>query len=152
MGILASLNDRATNSANPAGPLFRNSAPAWTEERQDAKVWVNIGYYVVVGDETKFVNLPLGMPLDTMKPTKITGQNQDWIKLQTARNGLLNDMQKLGSELQPGQTIDLNGQNGLVIQLRRVEEKVDVQNQENEFSVDLTKLMFANTANQVPAE
>lgn len=155
IGILETLNNRTAASSSANGPLFRGSAPA-REEREQAKVWINIGYYVTVagenGEETRFVNLPLGMPLDTMKPVKITGQNQSWMKLQTARNGLLDEMQKLGAELKPGQTIDLNQTGGLVIQLRRADDKLEVQNQDNEFSVDLTKLMFAGTANQMAAE
>lgn len=154
MGVLETLTNR-TNT-QPAGPLF-NSGRAPTsarsnEERVDAQVWINIGYYVTVGDETKFVNLPLGMPLDTMKPARITGQNEDWIKLQTARNGLLNEMQKLGAELKPGQTVDLTQTGGLVIQLRRVDDKKEIVGTDNEFAVDLSKLMFGGTANQLAAE
>lgn len=153
MGILENLTNRT--NAQPAGPLFNSSrAPtsSRTEERVDAQVWINIGYYVTVGDETKFVNLPLGMPLDTMKPARITGQNEDWIKLQTARNGLLNEMQKLGAELKPGQTVDLTQTGGLVIQLRRVDDKKEIIGTDNEFAVDLSKLMFGGTANQLAAE
>lgn len=155
MGILETLTTRtSSNGAAPAGPLFqnRNGAPAAREERQDAKVWINIGYYVTIGEDTKFVNLPLGMPLDTMKPARITGQNEDWIKLQTARNGLLNEMQKLGAELAPGQTVDMNQTGGLVIQLRRVAEAVEVASTDNAYSVDLTTLMFGGAANVLPAE
>ncbi len=148
MGILETLS----NANKPAGPLFnqaRSSNARSDEQRQDAKVWVNIGYYVSIGEDTKFVNLPLGMPLDTMKPARITGQNEDWIKLQTARNGLLSEMQKLGAELKPGQTVDMNpGSQGLVIQLRRVDERVEVVSSDNEYAIDLTKLMFGGTEAQ----
>ena len=157
MGILETLTNRAASNgqAGTNGPLFNRSgsnAPA-REERQDAQVWVNIGYYVTIGDETKFVNLPLGMPLDTMKPARISGQNEDWIKLQTARNGLLNEMQKLGAELKPGQTVDMTPSNqGLVIQLRRVDEKKEVVAGDNEYAVDLSALMFGKPANAIAAE
>ena len=160
MAILESLTNRAPAAGN--GPLFQNRTPAGsarpTEDRQDAKVWLNIGYYVEIvganGPELKFVNLPMGMPLDTMKPAKITGQNEDWIKLQTARNGLLDEMQKLGAQLKPGETHDLTQPGGLVIQLRRINESVEVKS--NEYAVDLTRLMFGGqvggTANQMAAE
>lgn len=160
MAVLPSLNNRPAVGSTASGPLFQNRTPAnarSSEERQDAKVWLNIGYYVTVhtdeGDVVKLVNLPMGMPLDTMKPVKITGQNEDWIKLQTARNQLLDEMQKVGAQLKPGETHDLTQPGGLVIQLRRINENVEVKSQDNEYAVDLTRLMFGGApVNAIAAE
>ena len=64
---------------------------------------------------------------------------------------LLDEMQKVGAALAPGETRDLTAPGGLVIQLRRIADKPAAV-QENEYAVDLTKLMFGGAANQIPAE
>lgn len=105
-----------------------------TTDRPKAKVWLNIGYET----NGKFVNLPTGSPIDTMEPAEIRGQNEDWIKFQTARNELLKALQHLGAQLQPGEEMEVPN---LVIKLRRANEDMEVASENNEYSVDLLSLL-----------
>lgn len=103
-------------------------------DRPKANIWLNIGYEIA----GKFVNLPFGQPIDTMEAAEVRGQNEDWIKFQTARNALLKVMQDLGAQLAPGQEIEVPN---LVIKLRRINSELDVSKAENEYSVDLMALL-----------
>lgn len=114
-------------------------------DRPKAKVWLNIGYEKA----GKFINLPIGMPLDTMEPAKVSGQNEEWIKIQTARNALLEALQALGANLKPGEEIDVSN---LTIKIRHVAEEREVKPEENEFSMDLGSLLAIPTGNQIAAE
>ena len=97
------------NQRMPFGTM--QNAP---EQRDRAKLWLNVGYEV----NGRFVNLPIGMPVDTMKPTEVKGQNEDWVKFQTARNQLLEALQHYGMSLAPGEEVEVST---LVIRLRRRE-------------------------------
>jgi hypothetical protein len=108
-------------------------------DRPKAKLWLNIGYEL----NGKFVNLPIGMPVDTMEHAEVRGQNQDWIKFQTARNALLDALKALGADLEPGGVTEIPN---LVIQLRRTSEEMAVVVPENnEYAVDF-KAMFGSAA------
>lgn len=111
------------------------SAPARTTNtnRPKAKTWLNVGYE----SNGKFVTLPLGMPLDTMEPSKISGQNEEWIKQMTAGNALLKALQELGDSLVPGAEQEIN----LVVKIRRVNEERTVKPEDNEFSIDFNTLI-----------
>lgn len=109
-----------------------------------AKLWLNLGYEA----NSRFVNLPIGIPVDTMKPAELKGQNEDWIKFQNARNQLLEGLQAMGAQLEPGQEIEIPN---LVIKLRRVNGELDVTKEFNEYTVDLVS-MLSMPAPQVHTE
>lgn len=109
-------------------------------ERPKAKLWLNIGYE----QNGRFVNLPVGTPVDTMEATEAKGQNADWVKFQTARNKLLQALQALGDTLEPGAEIEVPN---LIIKLRRTNENMVIAEDENEYAVDLLGLL----SGRVPA-
>ena len=111
-----------------------NKGPANNERRQDqsrpeAKVWLNFGYEA----NGRFVNLPLGLPIDTMEPIKVNG-SAEWAQFQTARNNLLKALQGAGDKLQPGEEQEVR----MTIKIRRVNEHTEVD--AGDFSTDLTSL------------
>lgn len=115
--------------------VFENSAaPAAKAERAKTKIWLNIGYHV----GNKFVNLPVGIPLDTTAPVEIRGQNEDWNKFQTARNGLLEALTKMGMSLEPGAEDVIEG---LVIKVKHVAEPATVDAENNEYVVDFNAML-----------
>lgn len=96
------------------------------EARQDAEVWLNIGYET--GDpEYPFVSLPFGIALDTMQPAQIRGRgNTDYAQFVAAKNSLLEQLQAAAATLAPGEEMILapaGSEGGLVIQMRRKEAK-----------------------------
>lgn len=99
-----------------------------------AKIWLNLGYEA----NGRFVNLPIGTPIDTMKPTELKGQNEDWIKFQTARNDLLATFQAMGLQLEPGEEMVIPN---LVIKLRRVNEALAITKGSNGYAVDLMTML-----------
>lgn len=123
MGVLDHTN--ANNNTR------RNSG---NSDKPAAKLWLNIGYMA----NGRFVNLPVGIPIDTMEPVKVTGQNEDWVQFQNAKNELLKAVQAMGDQLAPGAEI---GVPNLTINLRRVNEAVEVVQSENPYSVDLSSLL-----------
>lgn len=85
--------------------LFRPSATpaagASAEERPKSFHWANIGYSVELTDpetnetSTHFISIPVGIPLDGMKPLKVpakAGLRKDLI---SAQNALLEQLQSL---------------------------------------------------------
>lgn len=121
---------------NASATAARSTNNETSENRDPSKLWINIGYE----KNGKFVNLPFGTPIDTMKPAKIQGQNEDWVKFQTARNQFLEALQELGKGLEPGQDMELPS---LIIKMHRVAEKVEVVPEDNEYAVDMHSLFGA---------
>lgn len=121
MGILDTLNARNNSSAG------RQAANSSAQDRPAAQTWMNIGYQV--GDQ--FVNLPMGLAIDTMEPLAIRGQNEEYLQLLTARNELLKEIQELGDKLAPGEFATLP----LQIQIRRVNDKVVIDSETNPYSM-----------------
>lgn len=87
------------------------AAPAAAEQREKAQFWMNLGYHVDVTVEgeagpeqqTRFVSLPIGLPLDGMEPVKVNGNNASWRAFQEARNSLLKQLQDGAQGLEPGE-------------------------------------------------
>ena len=90
-----------------------------SNDRPEAEVWMNIGYET--GDkEYPLVTLPFGIPVDTQTPMKNNSRNPKYAAFVDARNDLLEQIQKMASELAPGDETIIGGlEGGLVIQLRR---------------------------------
>lgn len=101
-------------------------------DRPAAKLWLNVGYEA----NGRFVNLPVGIPVDTMEELPIRGQNEEWAAFQTARNQLLRAIQQAGDNLEPGAEITVN----LMVKLRKVNEQVSIDNEDNAFATDLSAL------------
>lgn len=107
-----------------------------TQDRPAAKLWINLGYATTNSKgEDRFVSMPVGLPIDTMEPLKVSGQ-EDWAKFRSAQNELLKMVQEAGAKLAPGEHVDLN----LTIQLRHVNDAVVVNPEENEYSMNFAGL------------
>lgn len=127
MGIL-DFDTTAPKSA-AAGTNRRTTAP---QDRPAAKLWLNVGYDA----NGRFVNLPVGIPVDTMESLPIRGQNEEWAQFQSARNGLLKAIQEAGDKLEPGAEVEVK----LVVKLRKVNEELAVSAEDNAFATDLSGL------------
>lgn len=96
-------------------------------DRPKADLWINIGYHISYEKDgetvTKFVSLPVGIPLDTIEALPVKGSNEEWKALQAARNNLMDQLIGAGKELKPGEEMDIGE---LTIQLRRVNEEGEV--------------------------
>lgn len=125
-----------TNRRMPFGSMTN------PQDKPKSKTWVNIGYDVKIGDEMQFVNLPLGLPIDTMEAAPVQGQNIDWVKRRTAQNQLLQALKDLGVSMAPGEEKELN----LKVKLRRVNEELSVSKEDNEYAVDLNSLLAVPAA------
>ena len=102
-----------------------------------AKLWLNVGYM----KNERFVNLPLGLPIDTMEPAEVRGSNQDWLKFSKARNDLLEGLKGLIEKLAPGDEMELPN---LIIKIRRTQGEVAIEG-ENDFEVDLGNILGGGT-------
>lgn len=121
-----------SNTANAAGTI--NAAPA-APAKPKATIWLNAGYtttVVVDGvQEERFVNLPMGMPVDTMELLPTNSRNVEFAQFRMAQNDLLNQIMELGKSLAPGEAKTIN----LELQLRRVnEDAAPVPNRDNPFA------------------
>ena len=112
-------------------------------ERPKAQFWLNIGYSIDVtvhveggNDEvqTRFVSLPMGMPLDTMEDVSTRSKNEGFAAFMSARNQLKADLLEACKALKPGEERIIGGSEGLQIQVRRVEaEQAAIAPSENPF-------------------
>lgn len=99
----------------------------------ESKLWLNFGYT----KNDKFISLPLGLAIDTMEPQVARGQNVEFNKQVAAQNGLLKALQDAGFKLEPGETQTIV----LECQLRRVNEKMEIADEDNEFAIDFSALV-----------
>ena len=126
MGILDFEAAAKTNNNSRSG---QRQAQA---DRPAAKLWLNVGYDA----NGRFVNLPVGIPVDTMELLPIRGQNEEWAQFQSARNQLLKAIQEAGDNLEPGAEVEVK----LTVKLRKVNEEIAVNAEDNTFAADLSKL------------
>lgn len=88
-------------------------------ELPQAEFWMNIGYSVGEGEDERFVSLPTGIALDTMRPVKANG-NGEFAQFRAAQNNLREQILEAAAKLAPGEAILLEGScQGLQIQIRR---------------------------------
>ena len=125
MGILDSRN--TTNAAAnvlgnvretlaaAANPTPRNSTTnagngQTRADRPPSLFWLNVGVVLPGagkdGDDL-FVSLPMGIPLDDMKPQEVRGNSPDWINLVQAKNLLLEQIQQAAAGLAPGDRVQV---------------------------------------------
>lgn len=144
MGILNFDTNTNTSSNSNNGSRGSRSTPFGNQsngqDRARSKLWLNVGYDV----NGKFVNLPIGLGIDTMEAAQVRGQNEDFVKLRTAQNELLKALQDLGAKFAPGQEQEIN----LICKLRRVNEDLEIAKEENEYSVDLASMLLKTPASQ----
>ena len=118
---------------NTFGAPKAQSAAAAKSDRPAAQLWLNIGYDSGVVDdngESRFVSLPVGIPLDTMEALPTNSRNQDYARFNAARNDLHDQIMAVAAQLQAGESRVLN----LQIQLRRVNDaQPDVSAEGNQF-------------------
>lgn len=118
------------------------SAPAAgsNSDLPQAEYWMNIGYMVGEGDEARFVSLPTGIALDTMRPVKANGTGE-FAQFRAAQNNLHQQILEAAAKLEPGQALLLDGDcQGLQIQIRRRSgEEVTPTDETNKF---VSKLSF----------
>ena len=126
MGIL----DFEAAKTNPPAPRSGRQA---AQDRPAAKLWLNVGYDA----NGRFVNLPVGIPVDTMEVLPIRGQNEEWAQFQSARNDLLKALQEAGDNLEPGAEVEVK----LVVKLRKVNEEIEVSKEDNPFAANLSSLI-----------
>ena len=126
MGILDFEAAKTNTSAPRSGRQAQQDRPA-------AKLWLNVGYDA----NGRFVNLPVGIPVDTMETLPIRGQNEEWAQFQSARNDLLKAIQEAGDNLEPGAEVEVK----LVVKLRKVNEEIEVSKEDNPFAVNLSSLI-----------
>lgn len=107
MGILDELARSPANNAASANSNTSGSANGTAQQdRKPSQIWLNVGVTLPgVGEDGTdlFVSLPVGLPLDDMKPIVIRGTNQNSINLKQVKNMLLDELQKLGAAMSPGQ-------------------------------------------------
>mgnify|MGYP003408666945 FL=1 len=127
MGIL---DFETAAKPNNTGRSSGRQAPA---DRPQAKLWLNVGYDA----NGRFVNLPVGIPVDTMESLPIRGQNEEWAQFQSARNDLLKAIQEAGDNLEPGAEVEVK----LVVKLRKVNEEIEVSKEGNPFAANLGGLI-----------
>ena len=130
MGIL-DFDSAAKNNNTAASGTGRNGRTQ-AQDRPAAKLWLNVGYDA----NGRFVNLPVGIPVDTMELLPIRGQNEEWAQFQSARNSLLKAIQEAGDNLEPGAEVEVK----LTVKLRKVNEEIEVKSEDNAFAADLSKL------------
>lgn len=121
-----------TFSANNAAKAVAAS------DKPKAQFWLNIGYDSGVVDEdgtSRFISLPLGIPLDTQDHLPTNSRNNEFAAFQSARNDLLDQILAHAAKLTPGEGCILN----LQIQLRRVnDEAAPIDNGVNPFVKQLS--------------
>ena len=134
MGILDFTAPAAT--AQTTARQGRRTGPRLDANGQplpESKLWLNLGYT----KNDKFISLPLGLAIDTMEPQVARGQNVEFNKQVAAQNGLLKALQDAGFKLEPGETQTVV----LECQLRRVNEKMEIADEDNEFAIDFSALV-----------
>jgi hypothetical protein len=105
MGILETIARATKGETTPAAAAATNTASA-APVRAPSQVWLNVGVTIPGAGqdgEDLFVSLPVGLAMDDMKPVKITGTNSNSIQLKQVKNLLLDELQRAGQALKPGE-------------------------------------------------
>ena len=114
------------------------AATSKKDERPKSQFWLNIGYETDVVDdngENRFVSLATGIPLDHMERFQTNSRNREFAAFQAARNDLYDQIMDVAKSLEPGESkIIATAENGLAIQIRRINEESVVPTDENKFS------------------
>ncbi len=139
MSLLKFAEEAEARRAPRAGSSVRTvaRATARTEDLPQAKVWVNIGLEV----NGRFVNLPNGLPLDTMQEVLIRGNNKDWNAFQTSRNSLYHELMAAADKLEPGAEMEVP----LKVRVRRIADPAAILDVDNAYHTDFAGLLGEST-------
>ena len=115
-----------SNAINITKPVFAaksTAAAATGTARPKAQIWLNLGYEIQVPTsdgtmETRFINLPMGLALDTMEEVATTSSNEVFAAMQIAKNDLLKQLLAAAADLPAGGERIVN----LQVQMRRVND------------------------------
>jgi hypothetical protein len=113
-----------SNAINITKPVFAaKTAATPATARPKAQIWMNLGYEIQVPAtdgtmETRFINLPMGLPLDTMEEVATTSSNEVFAAMQIAKNDLLKQLLNAAADLPAGGERIVN----LQVQMRRVND------------------------------
>ena len=112
-----------SNAINITKPVFAAKTATVGAVRTKAQIWLNLGYEVQVPAtdgtmETRFINLPMGLPLDTMEEVPTTSTNEVFAAMQIAKNDLLKQLLAAAADLPSGGERIVN----LQVQMRRVND------------------------------
>lgn len=114
-----------SNAINITKPVFASKTAVATNAaaRPKAQIWMNLGYEIQVPAtdgtmETRFINLPMGLPLDTMEEVATTSSNEVFAAMQIAKNDLLKQLLAAAADLPAGGERIVN----LQVQMRRVND------------------------------
>lgn len=113
-----------SNAISITKPVFAaKTAAAPATARLKAQIWMNLGYEIQVPAtdgtmETRFINLPMGLPLDTMEEVATTSTNEVFAAMQIAKNDLLKQLLAAAADLPAGGERIVN----LQVQMRRVND------------------------------
>lgn len=114
-----------SNTINIQKPVFtaKTTAAASATARPKAQIWLNLGYEIQVpatdgSMETRFINLPMGLPLDTMEEVATTSTNEVFAAMQIAKNDLLKQLLSAAAALPAGGERIVN----LQVQMRRIND------------------------------
>ena len=104
--------------------LKGKDATAAAKDLPKSQFWMNVGFTAEgagAEGEDVFVSLPYGLPLDSMEHVNTKSKNENYVALQQARNGLLDQVKEAAATLQPGESMTVQ----LEVQIRRIEEEVE---------------------------
>ena len=95
------------NSSNLFRPTAAPAAAPAAEDRPKSMLWANIGYYTPMVNaegvtENVFISVPVGIPLDTMKPVSVPRPEGFFKDLRSAQNQLLTGLQEMISQIPAG--------------------------------------------------
>ena len=113
-----------SNAISITKPVFAaKTAATPATARPKAQIWMNLGYEIQVPAtdgtmETRFINLPMGLPLDTMEEVATTSTNEVFAAIQIAKNDLLKQLLTAAADLPAGGERIVN----LQVQMRRVND------------------------------
>ena len=112
-----------SNAISITKPVFAAKTAAPATARPKAQIWMNLGYEIQVPAtdgtmETRFINLPMGLPLDTMEEVATTSTNEVFAAMQIAKNDLLKQLLAAAADLPAGGERIVN----LQVQMRRVND------------------------------
>ena len=114
-----------SNQINITKPVFAPKSAVATPAaaRPKAQIWMNLGYEIQVPTsdgtmETRFINLPMGLPLDTMEEVATTSSNEIFAAMQIAKNDLLKQLLTAAADLPAGGERIVN----LQVQMRRIND------------------------------
>lgn len=116
---------------NRLGASFNRSASDAVDDRPKAKYWMNIGYDSGVPhennpDETVFISLSQGIPLDTMEHQSTAIRNPFMAGIRQAQNDLLDQILEECATLKAGEARIISpNDSGLQIQIRAVTQELD---------------------------